>query len=175
MLRPSYCTSSGAEAYAAALAEHRGSCARPAPSRAGSRWTRRETPFFVAFPTAPGALEAAAQITERLAGRPIRVRIGLAHGDAVLTDEGYAGTDVHRAARIAASASGGQILVSESTRAPTRGRRPRPRPASLQGSRSGGARLPARSQEFPPGACPRRTCRCRRPRFSAEQRSSPRS
>ena len=35
-------------------------------------------------------------------------------------------------------------------RSPTRGRRPRPRLASLQGSRSGRARLPARSQEFPP-------------------------
>ena len=33
-----------------------------------------------------------------------------------MTDEGYVGMDVHRAARIAASAHGGQIVVSEATR-----------------------------------------------------------
>jgi predicted ATPase len=107
----------GAEGYAAALAEHRGIVREACAERGGVEVDTQGDAFFVAFPTAPGALEAAAQITERLAGRRIRVRIGLHTGAPLRTDEGYAGTDVNRAARIAASASGGQIVVSESTRA----------------------------------------------------------
>jgi predicted ATPase/class 3 adenylate cyclase len=107
----------GAEAYAAALAEHRRIVRAACAQQGGVEVDTQGDAFFVAFPTAPGALEAAAQITERLAGRPIRVRSGLHTGTPFRTDEGYAGTDVHRAARIAACASGGQIVVSESTRA----------------------------------------------------------
>ena len=43
------------------------------------------------------------------------MRIGLHTGTPLLTDEGYVGGDVHRAARIAASGHGGQVLVSSST------------------------------------------------------------
>ena len=42
--------------------------------------------------------------------------MGLHTGEPFVTDEGYVGMDVHRAARIAASAYGGQIVVSETTR-----------------------------------------------------------
>jgi predicted ATPase len=42
--------------------------------------------------------------------------MGLHTGEPQVTDEGYVGIDVHRAARIASSAHGGQILVSETTR-----------------------------------------------------------
>ncbi len=42
--------------------------------------------------------------------------MGLHTGEPSLTDEGYVGIDVHRAARIAAAGHGGQILVSQSTR-----------------------------------------------------------
>jgi class 3 adenylate cyclase len=107
----------GAEAYAAALAEHRGIVREACAEQGGVEVDTQGDAFFVAFPMALGALEAAAQIRERLAGGPIRVRIGLHTGTPLLTDEGYAGPDVHRAARIAASASGGQVVVSESTRA----------------------------------------------------------
>ena len=72
--------------------------------------------FFYAFPTAPGALAAAAEATEALAGGPIRVRMGVHTGTPLLTDEGYVGADVHRAARIAAVGHGGQVLVSAATR-----------------------------------------------------------
>ena len=58
--------------------------------------------FFVAFPTAPGAIAAAVAATEGLAGGPISVRIGIHSGTPLLTAEGYVGVDVHRAARIAA-------------------------------------------------------------------------
>ena len=52
-----------------------------------------------------------------LAGGPISVRIGLHTGTPLLTEEGYVGEDVHRAARIAAVGHGGQVLVSTSTAA----------------------------------------------------------
>ena len=72
--------------------------------------------FFFAFPTAPGALSAASEFTERLSGTgPIRVRVGVHTGTPLLGDEGYVGHDVHRAARVAAAGHGGQVLVSAST------------------------------------------------------------
>jgi hypothetical protein len=73
--------------------------------------------FFAAFPTAPGALAAATEATHALRGGPIRVRMGLHTGSPHLTEEGYVGADVHRAARIAAAGHGGQILVSAATAA----------------------------------------------------------
>jgi class 3 adenylate cyclase len=38
-------------------------------------------------------------------------------GTPLVTDEGYVGTDVHRAPRIAAAGHGGQVLVATSTAA----------------------------------------------------------
>ncbi len=73
--------------------------------------------FFIAFPTAVGALSAATDAIGGLEGGPISVRVGLHTGTPLLTDEGYVGEDVHRAARIAASGHGGQVLVSASTAA----------------------------------------------------------
>jgi predicted ATPase len=70
--------------------------------------------FFVAFPTAPGALAAA---SDALDGLAIPVRMGVHTGTPLLTDEGYVGTDVHRAARIAAAGHGRQVLVSATTAA----------------------------------------------------------
>jgi len=105
----------GAEAYAEALAEHqrviREACAR----HDGIEVDTQGDAFFFAFPTAPGALAAASETTEALASGPIQVRIGLHTGTPLLTEEGYAGGDVHRAARIAAAGHGGQVLVSSST------------------------------------------------------------
>jgi predicted ATPase len=72
--------------------------------------------FFVAFVKATDALAAAAEATEALQPGRIRVRMGLHTGEPLVTEEGYVGIDVHRAARIAAAGHGGQILVSQSTR-----------------------------------------------------------
>ncbi|HSG12830.1 MAG TPA: hypothetical protein VLA22_03080, partial [Gaiellaceae bacterium] len=53
--------------------------------------------------------------TEALASGQVQVRVGLHTGSPLLTEEGYVGDDVHRAARIAACGHGGQVLVSAST------------------------------------------------------------
>ena len=44
------------------------------------------------------------------------MRVGIHTGTPLLTDEGYVGDDVHRAARIAAAGHGGQVLISAATR-----------------------------------------------------------
>jgi predicted ATPase/class 3 adenylate cyclase len=105
----------GAEAYADALAEHRRILREAFTAHGGVEVDTQGDAFFVAFPTAPGALAATDQARDALATGPIKVRMGLHTGTPHLTDEGYVGADVHRAARIAAVGHGGQILVSSAT------------------------------------------------------------
>jgi len=50
-------------------------------------------------------------------GSEVRVRMGLHTGEPSVGDEGYLGLDVVRAARICSAGHGGQILLSETTRA----------------------------------------------------------
>ena len=107
----------GAEGYAEALAEHRRILREAFGTHGGVEVDTQGDAFFVAFPTAPGALSAAATALDGLASGPISVRMGVHTGTPLLTDEGYVGADVHRAARIAACGNGGQVLVSSSTAA----------------------------------------------------------
>jgi predicted ATPase/class 3 adenylate cyclase len=105
----------GAADYAEALSRHRQLIRDACSSGGGIEVDTQGDAFFFAFPTAPRALDAAAAFTDRLASGPIAVRVGLHTGTPLLTDEGYVGGDVHRAARIAACGHGGQVLVSSTT------------------------------------------------------------
>jgi predicted ATPase len=105
----------GAEEYATTLGEHRRVIRAACAAAGGVEVDNQGDAFFIAFPTAPGALAAAASLTEELASGPIRVRIGAHTGTPLVTEEGYVGPDVHRAARIAAVAHGGQVVVSSAT------------------------------------------------------------
>jgi len=107
----------GAKRYAEVLAEHRRVVRDACVANGGVEVDTQGDAFFLAFPTAPGALAAAQAITQELAPGPIRLRIGLHTGTPLLAEEGYVGPDVHRAARIAAVGHGGQVLVSASTAA----------------------------------------------------------
>jgi predicted ATPase/class 3 adenylate cyclase len=107
----------GAEAYAEALAAHRRVLRSAFAAHGGVEVDTQGDAFFVAFPTAPGAFAAAADAQAALEAGPIRVRVGLHTGTPHLAEEGYVGVDVHRAARIAAAAHGGQVLVSAATAA----------------------------------------------------------
>jgi predicted ATPase len=107
----------GTEGYAAALAKHRRVIRDVCASERGVEVDTQGDAFFFAFPTAPAALAAAGGLTAALASGPIHVRVGLHTGAPLLTEEGYVGPDVHRAARIAASGHGGQVLVSAATAA----------------------------------------------------------
>ena len=105
----------GEEVYAAVLAEHREIVRSACNGKGGVEVDTQGDAFFFAFPTAPGALAAAAALTDSLAPGQIHVRVGLHTGTPLVTDEGYVGDDVHRAARIAAVGHGGQVLVSAAT------------------------------------------------------------
>jgi predicted ATPase/class 3 adenylate cyclase len=105
----------GADAYAEALAEHHRILREAFGAHGGVEVDTQGDAFFVSFPTAPGALEAAGQAQEGLATGPIRVRMGIHTGTPHIAEEGYVGIDLHRAARIAACGHGGQVLVSAST------------------------------------------------------------
>ncbi|HJR96564.1 MAG TPA: adenylate/guanylate cyclase domain-containing protein [Actinomycetota bacterium] len=77
--------------------------------------------FFVAFPDARSALRCAVTVQRALAehrrseGFSLEVRIGVHAGEATRRGEDYGGAEVHRAARIAGLADGGEILASRST------------------------------------------------------------
>ncbi len=77
--------------------------------------------FFVVFTTPGGAVRAAVAAQRELAaedwsGPPVPVRMGVHTGEGVLGGDNYLGLDVNRAARIAAAAHGGQIILSGATR-----------------------------------------------------------
>lgn len=76
--------------------------------------------FMVAFPDARGAVEAACEIQRRITRvRPgsrlahVAVRIGIHRGSAVHRDGDLFGRNVAYAARVAAQAAGGEVLVSD--------------------------------------------------------------
>jgi predicted ATPase/class 3 adenylate cyclase len=107
----------GPARYAEALVEHRRVLREAVAAHRGVEVDTQGDAFFIAFPTAAGAAAAALASTRALENGPIRVRMGLHTGVPTPTEEGYVGLDVHRAARIAALAHGGQILVSPATAA----------------------------------------------------------
>jgi class 3 adenylate cyclase len=94
----------GTDAYRDALAEHRrivrDACAR----HSGYEVDCEGDAFFVAFHTAEGAVAAVSEAMRGLEGGPIRIRVGIHTGQPGLDGPKYVGMDVHRAARIMASA-----------------------------------------------------------------------
>ncbi len=78
---------------------------------------------FVVFARAADAVAAAVAAQRALAthawpeGIAVQVRMGLHTGSPTLEAEGYVGVDVHHAARITSAGHGGQVLLSEATRA----------------------------------------------------------
>jgi predicted ATPase/class 3 adenylate cyclase len=107
----------GPGAYAEALAEHRRALREAFAAHGGVEVDTQGDAFFVAFPTAQGAAQAALAGQQALASGPLAVRMGLHTGTPTLAGEGYVGTDVHRGARVAALAHGGQVLCSPATAA----------------------------------------------------------
>jgi predicted ATPase/class 3 adenylate cyclase len=104
------------DAYADLLEEHRRVLRDAFARHGGVEVDTQGDAFFVAFGRARDALEAAGDAQNALSAGRLGVRMGLHTGEPLLTEEGYIGIDVHRAARIAAAGHGGQILISQSTR-----------------------------------------------------------
>jgi class 3 adenylate cyclase len=79
--------------------------------------------FFFSFQRAKDAVAGAVAAQRELTahawpnGSDVRIRMGLHTGEPTVGEEGYLGMDVVRAARICSAGHGGQILLSETTRA----------------------------------------------------------
>jgi predicted ATPase/class 3 adenylate cyclase len=108
--------------YRAMLTEHRRLLRRILSACGGTPLFCEGDSLFVAFPDARNALAACAQAQRALSthawpaphARPL-VRMGLHTGLAHPRGGEYATPEVHRAARIAAAAHGGQVLCSAAT------------------------------------------------------------
>jgi predicted ATPase/class 3 adenylate cyclase len=111
------------EAYVTLLERHAEILRTAIAAHGGTEVGTEGDAFFAVFPSAPDAVAAASRVQRELArtGWPndasVRVRMGLHTGVARLGGDNYVGLDVHRAARIAAAGHGGQVLLSEATRA----------------------------------------------------------
>jgi predicted ATPase len=106
----------GEEAYVQALAEHRRLLRSAFSAHRGVEVDTQGDAFLYAFADPGEALAAAARGQGALGSGAVTVRMGLHTGEVRLTSEGYAGRELHRAARIAASAHGGQVVLSAATR-----------------------------------------------------------
>ena len=109
--------------YRQVVADHRRLLRDVFQAAGGSEVDTQGDAFFYSFPRARDAVGAAVAGQRALSshewprGADVRVRMGLHTGEPTVGDEGYVGLDVVRAARICSAGHGGQILVSETTRA----------------------------------------------------------
>ncbi len=104
----------GVERYAGLRVEHNRRLREACERHGGVEVDAAGDGLFVAFSTGSGAVAAAVDAQLTLLDL-VAVRMGLHSGEPLLTADGYAGVDVANAARIAAVAHGGQILVSQTT------------------------------------------------------------
>jgi predicted ATPase/class 3 adenylate cyclase len=112
------------EPMRASLAQHNALFKAGVAASGGSIVKDRGDGFLVVFGSAADALTAALRVQRDFAEAswddpvgPLRIRLGVHSGTAEARDGDYFGPDVNRAARLEAAAHGGQILVSEATRA----------------------------------------------------------
>ena len=113
----------GDQAYGRVSGDHRRIVRDTFGARGGTEIDTQGDAFFFSFPRARDAVAAAVDAQRALRahawpdGCEVLVRMGLHTGEPHVGDEGYLGLDVVRAARISAAGHGGQILLSETTRA----------------------------------------------------------
>ena len=109
--------------WAGVLGEHHEIVRRAIGDHDGVEVLNEGDAFFAVFGLAADAVAATADAQRALAahewppGGAVRVRMGLHTGEGRLAGGAYVGLDVHQAARIAAVGHGGQVLVSQATRA----------------------------------------------------------
>jgi len=110
------------ERYGEALAAQRALMRSAISACRGQEVGTEGDSFFVVFSSAGDAVGCCLAAQRALAdhdwpaGLAVRVRMGLHSGEPAVQDDDYVGMDVHRAARIAAAAHGGQVVLSEATR-----------------------------------------------------------
>src|SRR5580700_10291355 len=108
--------------YGDALSAHRALLRAAFAAWHGREMSTEGDSFFAVFESASDAVSCCVQAQCALAGydwpagAAVRVRMGLHTGQPTEHEYNYIGMDVHRAARIAATAHGGQVVLSEATR-----------------------------------------------------------
>ena len=111
------------DAYGDVVRDHRLLLRGSLGDKGGTEVDTQGDAFFYSFPRARDAVAGAVAAQRALPthewpeGSEVRVRMGLHTGEPSVGDEGYLGLDVVRAARICSAGHGGQILLSETTRA----------------------------------------------------------
>ena len=113
----------GTARYAAVRERHRELLRAAFAAHGGEERSTEGDSFFVLFDSARPAIRAAIDGQRALAAEPwpdgvaVKVRMGIHSGEALIEFGDVAGYDVNRAARIASTAWGGQIVVSDAVRA----------------------------------------------------------
>jgi class 3 adenylate cyclase len=107
--------------YAEALSAQRALLRSAISSSRGREMGTEGDSFFVVFESAGDAVRCAVAAQRALArhdwpdGIEVRIRMGLHSGEPARHEDGYVGLDIHRAARIAAVAHGGQVVLSDTS------------------------------------------------------------
>jgi predicted ATPase/class 3 adenylate cyclase len=110
----------GDGAYAGVLADHHAVIRSALAAHEGREVVMQGDGFFAVFSSPRACVAAVLAMQHALQAHPwpggeqVRVRMGIHCGEATQTAAGLVGLDIHRAARVAAVAHGGQVLVSES-------------------------------------------------------------
>jgi class 3 adenylate cyclase len=131
----------GDDAWGAVLGWHDDTLRKLFTAHCGEEVKQAGDGFFVSFDDATEAVECAVDIQTRLAahrktaGFAPQVRIGLHSAEVTRKGRDYEGMGVHKAARIAGLAEGGQVLVSRDVLEAAKVRFPasEPRPVELKG------------------------------------------
>ena len=111
------------DAYGDVVRDHRLLLREHLGEKGGAEVDTQGDAFFYSFPRAKDGVAGAVAAQRALAehewpdGAEVKVRMGLHTGEPSVGEEGYVGLDVVRAARICSAGHGGQILLSETTRA----------------------------------------------------------
>ncbi len=105
------------DAYVDVLEEHQRKLRAAFERHGGVEIGTQGDAFFAVFVEAAEAVAAAAEAQTELARGPVRVRMGMHTGTPMRAAGDYTGLDVHLAARISAAGHGGQVLLSQATRA----------------------------------------------------------
>src|SRR5215471_7169484 len=120
----------GGDVYARVLADHHGLIRSALAGHGGTEVDTAGDGFFAVFSSPRACVAAVVEMQRALqahgwpGGERVQVRMGMHAGEAEQTAAGLVGLDVHRAARIAAVAHVGQVLVSQTAAALAEGALP---------------------------------------------------
>jgi predicted ATPase/class 3 adenylate cyclase len=120
----------GEDLYAQVLVSHHALIRSALAAHDGKEMDTQGDGFFAVFSSPRACVAAVLQMQQAMearawpGGERVRVRMGIHCGEAARTAAGLVGLEVHRAARVAAVAYGGQVLVSEAAAVLVRDRLP---------------------------------------------------